>query len=380
MKPASLIQSASIAAVLWGTADMAMAVTCTYANNNPPLTGAMPLQIAAITVGRDVPVGTVVYRQKYRVASGQSPQTLCEWVPYRVTNKYTITPNAQANWSSAEYGGVYKTNISGLSVAFAQPNAKLPRTAPQTWACNTSQAPSGRKDRCLTKFFNMISFEVHLIKTGDVAPGALQGSSLPKVTLTSMQGNKSMKIFSVGISGSIQIVSKTCDTPNVSVPLGTKLTKNFTGLNSATGWTNFSINLNNCPAFKGTYTTGSNLPRWTAAGGSSTKGTGVSGARSSNILKFRIDPARTAVNSSTGVLRLDPSAATGSAAATGIGVQVATSNGTPLPLATVRSSGLFLSNTAGSYSIALRARYLQTANQVTPGPANASATFTIIYQ
>ncbi|WLI32614.1 fimbrial protein [Pseudomonas sp. FP818] len=36
--------------------------------------------------------------------------------------------------------------------------------------------------------------------------------------------------------------------------------------------------------------------------------------------------------------------------------------------------------TRGSYTIPLRARYLQTASKVTPGPANASATFTIIYQ
>ena len=70
----------------------------------------------------------------------------------------------------------------------------------------------------------------------------------------------------------------------------------------------------------------------------------------------------------------------GAPAATGVGVQVATSNGTPVPLATNRASGLTLRTTEGSYSIPLRARYLQTANTVTPGPANASATFTIIYQ
>ena len=42
--------------------------------------------------------------------------------------------------------------------------------------------------------------------------------------------------------------------------------------------------------------------------------------------------------------------------------------------------GAYLSHYRGRYWIPLRARYLQTANTVTPGLANASATFTIIFQ
>jgi type 1 fimbria pilin len=45
-----------------------------------------------------------------------------------------------------------------------------------------------------------------------------------------------------------------------------------------------------------------------------------------------------------------------------------------------RASGINPLSYESSYNIRLRARYLQTANRVTPGPANASATFTIIYQ
>jgi type 1 fimbria pilin len=54
--------------------------------------------------------------------------------------------------------------------------------------------------------------------------------------------------------------------------------------------------------------------------------------------------------------------------------------GTPVPLATLQSSGLTLSASESSHSIPLRARYLQTGASVTQGPANASATFTISYE
>lgn len=222
------------------------------------------------------------------------------------------------------------------------------------------------------------NFELILIKIGDVTPGVLVGSTLPIVSLFGNFGDARVNGFKMGISGTIQIVSKTCSTPDVSVPMGTHLVNKFTGLNSSTGWTDFSIALNDCPAFHGTFSrTG---PSWTSQSGNQPSGTGTSGTRENNTLQYRIDPARAAINAGNGVLSLDPSAAGNAPAATGIGIQVATSNGIALPLATNRNAGLTLRNSESSYSIPLRARYLQTAAKVTPGPANASATFTITYQ
>ena len=99
-----------------------------------------------------------------------------------------------------------------------------------------------------------------------------------------------------------------------------------------------------------------------------------------NTLQYRIDPARTAINTNNGVLSLDPGATGSAPAATGVGVQVQNRNGNSVILGANQSSGLTLRPNEGSYTIPLRARYLQTASKVTPGPANASATFTIIYQ
>jgi len=369
-----LVKSGLTAALLWAATGSAFAVTCNYMDGIQPAVGSMPLQVSALTVGRDVPVGTEVYRQTFKMASGQAVKVECLYAPYQMFTELMLdTAYGLANWTSGTYADkVYQTGIAGLGVAFNNSGGPLPRQSAKVWTTCTSGW------RCIVPFDGQSNFELILIKVGDVAPGVLRGDSLPIISLYGNFGDARMLGFKMGLSGSIQIVSRTCSTPDVAVPMGTHKPKTFTGINSATGWTDFSIRLNNCPAFHGTV---SNTPAaWVSQSGKSPTGKAGSVSRDNNSLKYRIDPVRTAINQGNGVLRLDPSAGNRPPAASGIGVQVATMNGTPVPLATLQSSGLTLSASESSYTIPLRARYLQTGASVTPGPANASATFTISYE
>jgi len=374
MNIGSLIKLGLLGMALWASAGTAMAVTCSYMDGVRPAVGSMPLQISAITVGRDVPVGTEVYRQKFSMASGQAVKLECLFAPYQQWTELTVESSyALANVTSGTYANkVYRTSAPGLGVAFNSNGGLLPRQSAKAW---TTCTPGWR---CLVPFDGPSNFELILIKIGEVTPGVLVGNTLPIVSLFGNFGDARMNGFRMGISGSIQIVSRTCSTPDVSVPMGTHLVNKFTGLNSSTGWTDFAIALNDCPAFNGRFSTTG--PGWISQSGNSPTGTGTSGTRVNNTLQYRIDPARTAINASNGILSLDPSTAGNAPAATGVGIQVATSNGVALPLASNRNAGLSLRSTESSYSIPLRARYLQTGAKVTPGPANASATFTIIYQ
>lgn len=374
MKLSALIKSVLASAALWTVADTAMALTCDYKDGIKPADGFMPLQISAITVGRDVPLGSEVYRQTFQVASGQSPTIECKYAPFDMWSEYVLSNSSRANWSSGPYANkVYKTNIDGLGVAFKNSSGLvLPGLGTRRPTNCNSSTP------CPIPLYNVTNFELILVKIGDVKPGVLRGGTLPAVQLYFNANTVRMLGFYVEIAGTIQIVSRTCSTPDVVVPMGTHQTKEFTGLNSASGWQNFSIDLNNCPAFHGTYST--NVPSWTSQSGDYPSGVGTSGSRDNNSLLFRIDPARPPISAPTGVLSLDPSATDGAPAASGVGIQIATPNNAPVPLGRNRSSGLSLRTSEGSYSIPLRARYLQTEKQVTPGPANASATFTITYQ
>lgn len=374
MTIAALIKTGLAVAALWAAAGMAMAVTCTYTNGIQPAVGSMPLQISAITVGRDVPVGTEVYRQRFNMAAGQAPRLECLTAPYQQWTELTVDSSyGFANVSTGTYANkVYRTSVPGLGVAFTSAGGPLPRQS------NKNSTTCSPGFRCLVPMDGPSNFELVLIKLGDVTPGVLVGNTLPIVSLFGNFGDARMLGFKMGISGSLQIVSRTCNTPDVTVPMGTHQLKAFAGVNSATGWKDFSIALNNCPAFNGTFAM--NASGWTSNSGNDPTGTGTSGTRTGNSLLFRIDAARTAITPGTGVMNLDPSAAGSAPSATGIGLQIALPDGTGLPLATNRSTGLNLLTTEGNYTIPLKARYLQTGSKVTPGPANASATFTITYQ
>lgn len=375
MNIGALIKAGLAVGALWAVAGTAMAVTCKYMDGIEPADGSMPLQISAITVGRDVPVGTEVYRQRYNLAAGQLPKFECSYAPFQAWAEYIVDGfYGKANWSSGTYANnVYRTGVDGLGIAFNSGGAPLPRKGtPRASVCH-SNSP------CITPIANdTASFEMILIKIGDVRPGVLLGHNLPTVGLYANFGDARKLVFYMATSGNIQIVSRTCSTPDVVVPMGEHQTKLFTGINSATGWKEFSIGLNNCPAFHGTYSV--NAPSWTSQSGAYPSGTGTSGSRTNNSLQFRIEPARKAIDASNGVLSLDPGSAGSPPAASGVGVQIATPNNVSVPLGIDRNSGLSLRTSEGSYSIPLRARYLQTGSKVTPGPANASATFTITYQ
>ncbi|WDH20973.1 fimbrial protein [Pseudomonas chlororaphis] len=330
--------------------------------------GSMPLLGGNITVGRDVPLGTEVYRQTFQVPTVNGIN--CDAGLYNIQRVRSLPnpPLGLSDWSGSPFGGkVYLTGVPGIGVAVWNAGNAMPFNQ------NYSNCGGGTASCNWTNTQHAMAFDISLIKIGEVAPGTIHGSSLPTMTQQWVSSN-TLEVQRVGITGSINIVSRTCQTPDVTVPMGTHRTDEFSGLNSFTPWKDFSIALNNCPAFHGIYSgTG---PRWLSDGTSNNLD-----SRTSNVLRLRLDPSRTAINPGQGILSLDPSAPGNAPAASGVGVQVADSHGTPLPLATLRASGITPRATEGaSYSIPLRARYIQTAGSVTAGPANASAVFTINYQ
>jgi|SRR5450830_1430484 len=183
-----------------------------------------------------------------------------------------------------------------------------------------------------------------------------------------------LDIQRISLSGAINVVSRTCDTPNVQVELGTRQLREFTSIGSAFPWQVFAITLLNCSVFHGFYQgTG---PRWLSNGTIENLD-----SRTQNMLRYRLDPTQAPVDAINGVINLNPSAPGESPAASGVGIQIAEMSETPVQLSTLRDSGITTAAIeGGSYSIPLRARYLQTETRVTAGPANGSVVFTINYQ
>ncbi|NVZ18024.1 type 1 fimbrial protein [Pseudomonas costantinii] len=339
---------------------------CNINSGSVKMVRTQPLLGVNLTVGRDVPLGAEIYRQTFTPVSGLQVGCTAGLYSIETRRSLAVTPLPLANWSGTPYAGkVYETGVKGIGVAIWYSGNAMPTSG---FGTNCG----GGTSSCNWNISSTMVFDLSFIKIGEVGAGTIQGASLPTMVQSFITTN-TVEFERVNFSGSINIVSRTCLTSNVNVPMGTHLTNEFGGKNTFTPWQDFSIELNNCPAFNGYYQgTG---PRWLSDGTSNNLD-----SRKSNTLRVRIDPTLPAINPSQGILSLDPSAAGKAPAATGVSVQVADSGGGPLPLSTLRASGIVPLDVEGhAYSIKLKARYIQTEDRITAGPANATATFTIDY-
>src|SRR5579863_2290220 len=232
-------------------------VNCTFASGNVFGNAAgnvtIPLLAGNLTAGRDMPNGTVLYRQTFNLP-GSLVLSCDPGVGYSliVNRALASTPLPLANWNSAPYAGnVYQTGISGIGVAISYNSASLPNSqtaASGIWCVNTCNQtlPAG-----------ITNFDISLIKIGTISAGTINGSELPSVTMTVTETpwpNYPLTLFTAKFSGSIVLSQPTCQTPNVQVDLGTQALTTIPTVGSGSPWRKFNISLNNCPAFFGTYT------------------------------------------------------------------------------------------------------------------------------
>lgn len=193
--------------------------------------------------------------------------------------------------------------------------------------------------RSMTFYFHQGYYDVKVIKTseqtgvGEIAPivvkNAGNGSSIDLGVFT-LTGT-------IGASG----CTISDENKNLDIPMGDYPITDFKGPGSATAPVDFQLSLN-CP----------------------TVGTSVKVTTTSN---------GGAQNAANGVLNLS-----NGSTATGLGLQLLKSDGTtPLPLNTQIDFG---KTTTAETTYKLYARYLQVAETVTSGTANAMATFTLNYE
>lgn len=367
----------------------------------------MPLQVGTLSVGPDVPLGSVVYRQRFDRPPGATIQ--CSMEARRVYNPVTRSvdrvfgpfvpayrfelgtpPRPLSDWNQGPYAGkVHLTDVPGLGVVYVRADTGQAFPSSMTGTGQCTVPPSvGSAHSCAVNIGNVLAFDLLLIKIGDVGAGSLSGASLPQPTVTikinDMTDQQALRSV-VTVSGSISLMAATCSTSDVMVNLGSHGTAVLASAQSSP-WTDFSIRLQGCPAFTGTFTEAGPVwaPESTARFGAGNgnhplRGSFSRAGTAANSIMFRIDPTAPALDTAAGVLNLD-AAPHGSNTATGVGVQIANAQAVPLALGVPHPSGLQPQPRPQSYAIPLRARYVRGTGPLAPGPANATATFTLIYR
>jgi type 1 fimbria pilin len=343
----------TIAVALLASASMsARAANCSYTTETPvPLTSVSQLG-GAITVGRDVPIGTEIYKATFNTTA---PARLsCPAGSYTATRQYATSPGAPSAYTHPTLGPIYRTSVSGIGYAVWYAGSGLPTNNSQTYNITTT-------------FIGNTAFDVSFFKIGDVAAGTIQGSDLAQVELV-MTGDSSLRAYLGRFIGTLNVVAKTCTTPDVTVDLGEHLVSELSGPGTATKWVDVPVRLQNCPAFHGAF-----RRDLTNDSGFATTHT------TANQIQYRVDATTTVIDASRSIMALKDADADTSAK--GVGIQVAQTANESVGFGTTRASGLTLTATdGGNYTIPLRARYVQTGPSVSGGMADGQATVTFVYQ
>lgn len=362
------------------TALQAQAYTCGfntlfYDNISIPVIGP-----GMSTVGEDVPVGQVLYTGRF-LANSRTTSYSCTVtvedleagtypIPFNVYSRIeAITTPSGAPTLSGEKE-IYPTNVPGIGAIFTIIGSVITSKFPAVWE-NEMEVGYGTLTQGVGQFSRM---DVQLIKTGPIAPGTQQvlGSSFPTFQVTSGSNKPDVikHVFvTLSFSGAISMYTKTCQlaTSVVDVDLGAHQRSDFTGVGSATPWTEFDIVLRDCPAFVGY---GNHVYREAT---DTTTGTSTP-----NQVAITFNSVHGAVDNNTLLAKLED----GPTAAAGIGIELSERNSaTSLSL---DGSGAFsLQNLptldGSSYTIPLKARYVQYESDVKAGKANGAAVFTITY-
>lgn len=331
-------------------------------------TAVLPLQSSALTIGPDASNGTIIYRQHFRPGN-----------PVMIECSHGAEPDQPAiigefsgsghlsDWSDGTFpaGTVYQTEVPGIGMAVYAWNSTQ-HTVPFNYPLTSLQQNKGSGWTPQQG----IEFDIVFIKTGVIIPGSISGERLPKVNYNFYSvGQPQVNIGSLSFSGVINIVSRTCTTPDVFVPMGRyEISKTFKNNGSVSPWQDASIKLTGCPRFYGMVGSGG------GAGGQR-----IQGRKISNSISVTLSPNTQILDNGLGIMGLISS----KESATGVGIQLAwgeKSDPSPQPV-TFGASQLFTlpDDGAAQQSIPLLARYIQTAPQVTAGKAEATATFTIYY-
>lgn len=380
-----LIASIFIAGVSFVSTGYANSLTCELSRSFDGENAVVNIA-GAISVGEDVPVGTVVYQAVYRSRnpSGVECRYKGDWtggeikVPYVVDTASTPLPIVPGVTGPAGES-VYQTNVPGIGVSLAtHPGGGLPyKTFTEITPGKEPNGLGGKSSGFVVTMF------IRLIKTGEVDAGTVNGITFPTATVVfttpttepqhtfngfPIQSNK------LSFSGQIQVVKSTCKvvTENIVVDLGNYEVSEFTRQGFTTGWRDASIKLVGCSSASPAYYSKTNNTISITGGG--TLPLGIKDV--SNRISFMISPAAGVFDASNGIIQLTPSPNN----ASGVGIQIGyANNGIITPLRLSAETAFTPPVMQASMQIPLAARYIQMENEVTPGVANGAVVYTINY-
>jgi len=334
-----LVQSRVLCCLLLWVVSKSALAACSFMDSRFTPNDSVQLSLGTVTVQRDAPIGSVVWSTTNSVLGGRNNFIECN------ASGFQTQWAVGAGFAPVAYSGqtLYQSGVPGLAFRIVTPGAgstagrygtgPLPRQI-----SNTACASGGNWWRLCGGTWG--NYQLQLVKVAQTTgSGPVTSGTLTRALIV---GQTNILEYAIA-SGTVQTVACSVTNSNITVNMGTAKNTDFSGPGSTSGDADFSIALN-CDA-------------------------------SANI-NMRIDAGSAgAADASNGILNLDNAGKADNAS--GVGVQVLFNNA-PVALGSRMVVGRPTAD--GPYAVPLKARYYQTQPAVTPGKANANATFTMTYQ
>ncbi|KUQ38663.1 fimbrial protein [Enterobacter hormaechei] len=286
-----------------------------------------------------------------------------------VTFLYIIADTVSAYSGSFPYDHVFDTGYPGIGYALWNTRRNISYSLGQSTYVVTSGVDSFTVEK------DDMQMELALIKTGDIAAGVLDMSSLGVPTFRVTTSSTST-VFGPTFTGSLTITLPTCITPDYTVNLGKWGQARFNGKGATSPWVDSSIRLTGCGQFNGNFTekTGSTNV-WSDNGDYS------AAPPEQNRWSISFTSVNGVIDADSGIISTDASATD---AAQGLGIQLSQglpeSAGTNLvKIGDSTFTGTFTTTGETSYVIPLSARMIQTEDSVVAGNITGKVVYTLNY-
>jgi type 1 fimbria pilin len=414
---------ALIAGALLYSASASALVTCTVPRVNgvdvatPPdyVELNVPILSSSVTVSalRDLPFGSELFSQRItNIGAMSTSYSNCTSNSGTKENFYVVTKIEFENGTPPVVGqlngyDIYETGTPGIGYSLVWRDNVTIRSLPQEKSVvSASEEPYANSINVGSGYFYLA-----LVKTGDIPAGTWNlPIDIPAIITYAQPGENMEADFNVKgqrirISGSLNVVAGSCQTPDVYVQLGEyEITEEIEQVNWSSPWKEFNIQLINCPVMAGRYEDFLSFTNATNSwAGEGNRNTFVGDPWYPTVIAYRLDPVNELGATYGGLTCLKTDAAANGAE--GVCIEI---HDMSLPNANLGSGSFsnalaasnhdwrgkaflnqdYLGSSATSYTIPLRARYSRlrqtsSSGTVVPlkaGPANASVEFTIFYE
>ena len=240
------------------------------------------------------------------------------------SGEYQMTKTMNTAVYPSSTSKIFKSGVEGVGIRLTIGGTPVSTGANQTSGNGDGSSP-----------INLQDVDVELIKTGDIVPGSVTPGELATVEMKDSAGTRQVLTINIG---SVNIKQASCEITGSSaipVPMGDVMKEDFQGKNSTLKPQNINIPLQ-CSA--------------------------------QTRVNINFDAKSSQGN---GIIDLT------AGGAEGVGIQLKL-NSTPV----IFNKTLFVAQATeqGAFNIPLTAAYIQTADDIAPGSANAVANFTVTYE